>query len=62
MSTAITRKEAAERAHVCVATIDRHIKAGTLAAFRPSPRRIVIPVAEFERWLTNGCAKDTTER
>lgn len=54
MSAAITRKEASIRSGVCLATIDRHIREGKLKAFRPSPRRVVIPESAFEEWIANG--------
>lgn len=58
MSAAITRKEASIRSGVCLATIDRHIREGKLKAFRPSPRRVVIPESAFEEWMSNGFGED----
>ena len=46
-----TRREAAKAVGVSIATIDRLIREGKMPALRISPRRIVIPVVELEKWV-----------
>jgi len=46
-----TRKEISKIMGLAPATIDRLIRIGEIPSFRPSPRRIVIPRAAFDKWL-----------
>ena len=47
----LTRTEVSQTLGVSLATVDKLIRNGTIPSFRPSPRRVIIPVEAFSTWL-----------
>ena len=47
----LTREEVAVAGRCSRDQVDRAIRAGDLAAIKPSPRRVLIPEPAVEKWL-----------
>ena len=51
MKDVFTVKETAQKLDVAEATVRRLIREGELPSVRISPRRIIIPISAYEKWL-----------
>lgn len=59
MRDAYSIHEVAQRLNVAEATIRQLVHKGTIPSIRISPRRIIIPVLAFEKWLSDFPKQDT---
>ena len=51
-------REVAKELGIAQATVRKLIREGEIPSFRPSPRRIVIPVTSFDEWLRRKAETD----
>lgn len=59
MRDTYTIREAAQRLNIAEATVRKLIRDGDLPSIRISPRRIIIPVSTFEKWLCDRATQHT---
>ena len=59
MSAVYTIRQVSQILGIAEATVRRLVREGDIPSFRPSPRRILVPVASFEKWLAKKVGIDS---
>lgn len=57
MKDVYTVREVSERMSIAEQTVRKLVRSGEIPSFRPSHRRVVIPIVSFEQWLKEKAAK-----